>query len=429
MNYLKRIADEQLRLRLEAFGAVQIKGPKWCGKTTTAEMQANSTIKMQDPDNREAYLATVRTKPSLLLKGDTPRLIDEWQVAPVLWDAVRHAVDERRSRGQFILTGATVVDDEEIMHTGTGRISTMSMYPMSLYESEESNGKISLKELFDDKDLDIDGITSDLTIEELIFAACRGGWPASLDSMSDEAKLLIAKDYVRIICDQDVSKVDKVDRDPALARLILRSYARNLCTLAKKTNMLADVSVEMEGTSMTTFNSYVKALEKLFVIEDIEAWSPAIRSKTVIRTGKKRCFTDPSIAVVTLGASPRSLELDLKTFGFIYECLCTRDLKIYSQSLGGRLSYYHDKYGLEADAVLHLDDGRYALIECKLGSRDIDAGANNLLKLKELVTERNNRDKQVSMRLPDLLIVLTGGKIAYTREDGVKVIPLGCLKD
>lgn len=201
MNYLKRIADEQLRLRLEAFGAVQIKGPKWCGKTTTAEMQANSTIKMQDPDNREAYLATVRTKPSLLLKGDTPRLIDEWQVAPVLWDAVRHAVDERRSRGQFILTGATVVDDEEIMHTGTGRISTMSMYPMSLYESEESNGKISLKELFDDKDLDIDGITSDLTIEELIFAACRGGWPASLDSMSDEAKLLIAKDYVRIICD------------------------------------------------------------------------------------------------------------------------------------------------------------------------------------------------------------------------------------
>jgi hypothetical protein len=247
--------------------------------------------------------------------------------------------------------------------------------------------------------------------------------------MSDEAKLLIAKDYVRIICDQDVSKVDKVDRDPALARLILRSYARNLCTLAKKTNMLADVSVEMEGTSMTTFNNYVKALEKLFVIEDIEAWSPAIRSKTVIRTGKKRCFTDPSIAVVTLGASPRSLELDLKTFGFIYECLCTRDLKIYSQSLGGRLSYYHDKYGLEADAVLHLDDGRYALIECKLGSRDIDAGANNLLKLKELVTERNNRDKQVSMRLPDLLIVLTGGKIAYTREDGVKVIPLGCLKD
>lgn len=429
MNYLKRIADEQLRLRLEAFGAVQIKGPKWCGKTTTAEMQAKSAIKMQDPDNREAYLATARTKPSLLLKGDTPRLIDEWQVAPVLWDAVRHAVDERRLRGQFILTGSTVVDDEEIMHTGTGRISTMSMYPMSLYESEESNGKISLKELFDDKDLDIDGITSDLTIEELIFAACRGGWPASLDSMSDEAKLLIAKDYVRIICDQDVSKVDKVDRDPALARLILRSYARNLCTLAKKTNMLADVSVEMEGTSMTTFNSYVRALEKLFVIEDIEAWSPAIRSKTVIRTGKKRCFTDPSIAVVTLGASPRSLELDLKTFGFIYECLCTRDLKIYSQSLGGRLSYYHDKYGLEADAVLHLDDGRYALIECKLGSRDIDAGANNLLKLKELVTERNSRDKQVSMRLPDLLIVLTGGKIAYTREDGVKVIPLGCLKD
>lgn len=429
MRYLSRIADEQLKLRLEAFGAVQIKGPKWCGKTTTAEMQAKSVIKMQDPDTREGYLATARTKPSLLLKGATPRLIDEWQVAPVLWDAVRHAVDERRLKGQFILTGSTVIDDKNIMHTGTGRISQMPMYPMSLYESMESNGQISLKELFENKELNIDGITSDLSIPQLIFVACRGGWPASLDNMSNAAKLLIAKDYVDIICAEDISRVDNRRRNPALAWLIMRSYARNLCTLAKKTNMLADVSTEMEGTTMPTFDDYVSALEKLFVIEDVEAWSPAIRSRTVIRSGKKRCFVDPSIAVAALGASPRSLELDMKTFGFIFECLCMRDLKVYSQILGGRLSYYHDRYGLEADAVLHLDDGRYALIECKLGSQDIEEGAKHLLELKRLVLEKNEKEKQIKMQLPDLLIVLTGGELAYTREDGVKVIPIGCLKD
>ena len=429
MKYLKRIADGELKLRLEAFGAVQIKGPKWCGKTTTAEMQAKSVVKMQNPDTREGYMTTARTKPSLLLKGDTPRLIDEWQVAPVLWDAVRHAVDERRQKGQFILTGSTTVDNEEIMHTGTGRISSIAMYPMSLYESQESNGKISLRELFDNKDLDIDGITSGLSIERLIFAACRGGWPASLDNISDRAKLLIANDYVNIVCEEDISKVDKRERNPSLARLIMRSYARNLCTLAKKTSMLADVSIEMENTAMSTFNDYVNALEKLFVIEDIEAWNPAIRSKTVIRSGKKRCFTDPSIAVAILGASPQSLEVDLNTFGFIYECLCMRDLKIYSQGLGGHLSYYHDRSGLEADAVLHLNDGRYALIECKLGSDRIEEAARHLLKLKQLIQTKNEEEKQSPLRLPDLLIVLTGGELAYTREDGVKIIPIGCLKN
>ncbi|MFG6392162.1 MAG: DUF4143 domain-containing protein [Candidatus Amulumruptor sp.] len=429
MKYLHRIADESLDLRLEAFGAVQIAGPKWCGKTTTAERRAASVIKMQDPDRREGYLATSRTKPSLLLKGDTPRLIDEWQVAPVIWDAVRHAVDERRMKGQFILTGSTVVDDEKIMHTGTGRITKMAMYPMSLFESLESNGRISLQLLLDEPDYDIDGVISEMSIENLIFAACRGGWPASLDEISDTAKLLIAKDYVDIICSEDISRVDKVKRNPALARLILRSYARNICTLAKKTSMLADVSKEMESTSMPTFDDYVGALERLFVIEDIEAWSPAIRSKTVIRTGKKRCFTDPSIAVAALGASPQSLELDLKTFGFIFECLCFRDLRVYSQALGGRLSYYHDRLGLEADAVLHLDDGRYALIECKLGSNEIEEGAKHLLEIKRLVTEKNKTEKQIRLQEPNLLIVLTGGEMAYTREDGVKIIPIGCLRN
>jgi hypothetical protein len=429
MRYLNRIADRTLELRLEAFGAVQIAGPKWCGKTTTAERRAESVIKMQDPDRRDGYMAAARTKPSLLLKGATPRLIDEWQVAPVIWDAVRHAVDERMAKGQFILTGSTVIDDDEIMHTGTGRITKMAMYPMSLFESLESNGSISLRHLFDEPDCDIDGEMSQLSVEQLIFAACRGGWPASLDNMSVDAKLLIAKDYVDEICNKDISRVDRTRRNPSLARPILRTYARNVCTLAKKSSMLADVSEEMEGTSMPTFDDYVGALERLFVIEDIEAWSPAIRSKTVIRTGKKRCFVDPSIAVAALGASPESLELDLNTFGFIFECLCFRDLRVYSQALGGRLSYYHDRLGLEADAVLHLNDGRYALIECKLGSREIEEGAKHLLEIKRLISEKNKANGKTVLREPDLLVVLTGGEMAYTREDGVKIVPIGCLRD
>ncbi len=436
MEYLKRIADEQLALRLKAFGAVQIKGPKWCGKTTTAEQQAKSIIKLQDPDNRAGYLATARTKPSILLKGETPRLIDEWQDAPILWDAVRNAVDERRQTGQFILTGSTVIEDDKNkdesnrrMHTGTGRISPMTMYPMSLYESKESNGEISLQTLFDNKEFDIDGITSPLSVEELIFAACRGGWPASLNAKSDKAKLFIAKDYLNVICDEDISRVDDVKRNPTLARLILRSYARNLCTLTQKTKMLADVTVEMEMTSMTTFDDYVGALEKLFVIEDIEAWCPAIRSATAIKSSKKRSFVDPSIAVAAMGASPASLELDLRTFGFVFECMCIRDLKVYSQSLGGKVSYYRDRYGLESDIVLHLEDDRYALIECKLGSRDIEEGAKHLLEIQRLIRLKNETEKQVPLREPDLMIVLTGGEFAYTRDDGVKVIPLGCLKD
>ena len=247
--------------------------------------------------------------------------------------------------------------------------------------------------------------------------------------MSNRAKLLIAKDYLDVICNEDISKEDKIRRNPALTRLIMRSYALNLCTLAKKTSILADVSVEMEGSSMKTFDDYTSALERFFVIEDIEAWYPAIRSATVIRSGEKRCFVDPSIAIAAMGASPRSLEVDLKTFGFIYECMCIRDLRIYSQALGGNLSFYQYRYGLEADAVLQLDDGRYALIECKLGSREIDEGAKHLPELKGLVERQNKQERQMPLRLPDLMIVLTGGNMAYTRDDGVKVIPSGCLKD
>lgn len=428
-EYLKRMVDDELKLRLEAFGATLIVGPKWCGKTTTAENQARSVLKMQDPDMREGYLATAKTKPSLLLKGDNPRLIDEWQEAPVLWDAVRTAVDERQEEGLFILTGSTSVDDKQIHHTGTGRISRLKMTTMSLYESQESNGQISLRELFDYPDLDIDGIMSEMKIEDLIFAACRGGWPSSLKKKSNEAKLLVAKEYLRNVCESDISTVDGVSRNPVLAELILKSYARNVSTLAKRSVIFKDVSANAESISRSTFDAYLTALEKLFVIEDVEAWCPAIRSATTIRSGQKREFADPSMAVAALGLTPDYLEKDLKTFGFIFECLCIRDLKVYSQALSGKLSYYHDRYDLEADAVLHIGDGRYALIEFKLGSAEIEEGAKHLLTIKRLVQEYNEREKQVPLREPDLLMVITGGHMAYTREDGVKVVPIGCLRD
>lgn len=428
-SYLPRIVDKELDLRLEAFGATLIVGPKWCGKTTTGLQRAKSVLRLQDPDMRESYLTTAQIKPSLLLKGDNPRLIDEWQDAPVLWDTVRVAVDERGEDGLFILTGSTVVDREQINHTGTGRISRMPMYTMSLYESKESNGTISLKNLFDDSALDIDGVMSDMRVEDLIFAACRGGWPASLRKKTDAAKLLLASDYLENICQSDISKIDHVDRNPSWTRLILRSYARNISTLAKKSNLHKDITAGGEMFSMQTLDAYLNALEKLFVIEDLDAWCPAIRSATAIRSGKKREFTDPSIAAAALGLKPSYLETDLKTFGLIFECMCIRDLKVYSQSMGGKLSYYHDRYNLEADAVLHLADGRYALIEFKLGSREIENGAKHLLEIQNLIHLYNQKEKQTPLRIPDLLIIITGGNMAYRRPDGVCVVPLACLKD
>lgn len=428
MDYNKRIVDTELEDRLETFGATVIVGPKWCGKTTTGLQKAKSVIRMQDPDTREGYLQTANTKPSLLLKGENPRLIDEWQDAPVLWDAVRLAVDNRQEKGLFILTGSTSIDYNAIRHTGAGRISRLKMYPMSLYESHESNGSISLETLFEDQKYDIDGLQSELSIEELIYAACRGGWPGSLQ-MNKKQGMMIARDYLNNICESDITTVDGVRRNPAWTRQILKSYARYISTLAKKSIIHKDIAANEETLSMVTLDSYLNALKRLFVIEDIDAWCPAIRSATTIRSGSKREFIDPSIAVAALGMTPEQLELDLKTFGFIFECLCIRDIKVYSQSLGGTVSYYHDKYGLEADAVLHLDNGKFALIEFKLGSREIEEGAKHLLKIKELIKEYNQKEKQILIREPDLLMVITGGNMAYTRDDGVKIVPIGCLKN
>lgn len=430
MEYFSRVADQMLRDRLEAFGAILIEGPKWTGKTTTAEQLSKSVIKMQDPDNASEYLATASVKPSLLLKGEQPRLIDEWQDAPVIWDAVRTAVDQSGGTpGQYILTGSNTVDKTQIRHTGTGRITRMMMYPMSLWESKDSSGEVSLHELFYNPSYNIDGATSKLDIPELIRVACRGGWPATLQ-LGSKASIMIAKDYVKTVCNEDISAVDKKERNSKIATQIMRSYARNISTLAKKTNILTDVTAsENIDISMDTFDDYVGALEKLFVIQDIDAWCPAIRSKSAIRSAPKRCFVDPSIAVAAMNINAEGFETQLKTFGFVFEQMCARDLRAYTSDFDSHLSYYRDRYGLEADLVLHLADGRYALIECKLGSREIDDGAKHLLEIKHLIQERNKTEKQVPLREPDLMIVMTGGKMAYTRPDGVKVIPLACLKD
>jgi len=427
-DYLPRIVDNILKERLEAVGAVLIAGPKWCGKTTTAEQQAKSVLKLQDPDKTLGYLETAKLKPSLLLKGENPRLIDEWQMAPVLWDAVRHAVDERGEAGLFILTGSTTVDESTIMHSGTGRISRMVMYPMSLFESGESNGHVSLSALFQNPELDIDGVVSDLSIENLVFSACRGGWPSTLKKKTEKAMLFEAQNYVANICDSDASTVDGVKRSPERVRAILQSYARNISTLATDKTILTDVASNYMDMSEPTLHAYLNALERLYVIEDVPAWCPAIRSATTIRSSKKKEFVDPSIAVASLALSPEVLLTDMNTFGFIFECLCFRDLKVYSAAMGGYVSYYRDRYGLEADCVLHLADGRYGLIEFKLGGTGIDEGAAHLLELKGLI-QKANEEKRVRLKEPSFLMVLTGGEIGYRRNDGVYVVPIGCLRE
>lgn len=426
MKYLKRIADEQLALKLDAFGGVLITGPKGCGKTTTAKQKAKSIIEFQDEDERENYLLIANTHPSDLLKGAKPRLFDEWQDAPKIWGAIRKSIDDSGEVGQYILTGSSS-KEVNTPHTGTLRISRMKMYPMSLYESGDSNGQISLGALFDAPE-SFDGCESDLTIDDIKFVICRGGWPGALKGKTDNAKLSIAKDLFNQTCDVDISKIDDVKRNPVWARTILRSYGRNLCTLATTKTILADVTATCDMVKQTYYD-YMSGFEKLMIVEDVEAWCPAIRSKTSIRSSKKRNFIDPSLGVAAMGLSPEYFSKDYKTLGFLFESLCIRDLKAYSSSKGGIVSYYHDRLNLEADAVLHLEDGRYALIEIKLGQSEVDDGAHHLCEIERLIGEYNKENVQCPLRIPDLKIVITGTKYGYRREDGVLVIPIGCLKD
>ena len=427
MEYKNRIADELLELKLESFGATLIVGPKGCGKTTTAKQKANSVIEFQDEDNREKYLAVANNIPSKLLIGEKPRLFDEWQDAPKIWGAIRKSIDDEQRNGMYLLTGSSS-QEVHTPHTGTLRISTLKMYPMSLYESEESNGTISVKELFNNPDALVEGCVSDLSIDELIFAICRGGWPKSFLNSTVRSKLEIAKDLFRQTCHVDISHIDKTTRNASWAETILRSYSRNICTVAERKTIEADVKGNHDISS-NTINDYIQALKKLYIIEDVEAWCPAIRSRTAIRALEKRNLIDPSIAVAALGVSPSYFNTDFKTLGFLFESLVIRDLKIYSSASGGKVSYYRDRYGLEADCVLHLEDGRYALVEVKLGAGEIDNAAKHLLEIERLIIRHNETEHQCKIHLPSIKMVVTGTQYGYKRDDGVLVVPIGCLRD
>lgn len=421
--YKKRIADDILKRKLEGKGAVLIEGPKWCGKTTTAEQVAASVLYMDDPGRKEQNITMSEVNPQRLLKGNTPRLIDEWRLAPKLWDAIRFEVDHRGEPGQFVLTGSAVpADTKEITHSGTGRFTWLTMRPMSLYESGDSTGEISLRNLFEQPD-SVDG-ESQLGIERLAFLVCRGGWPQAVD-MRDEIALDQAVDYYDAVIHADINRADNVKKNPERVRRLMRSYARNQGTQTPNTAIARDVSGN-EGPSMDehTVAAYIEALRKIFVVEDMPAWNPNLRSQTAIRSSDTRYYVDPSVAAAALGIGPNDLIADLNTFGFLFETLCVRDLRVFTDALNGDVYHYRDKDGLECDAVVHLRNGSYGLIEVKLGGdKLIEEGAASLIRLSEKIdTEK--------MKKPSFLMVLVGmNGYAYRRSDGVYVVPIGCLKD
>lgn len=434
-GYKNRVADRLLAEKLEAFGAVLIEGPKYCGKTTLATQQARSILSMADTDTLGQNLALARTNIPRLLAGETPRLIDEWQIAPQFWDAVRNEVDKRNEDGQFMLTGSAVppkpkkdesgniIEEENIHHTGTGRISRLRLRTMSLWESEDSTGDVSLEELFINPDT-VDGV-SNIDLDRLAYLTCRGGWPKAVLKKSEKAALAQAFDYYDSVVSNDIKRVDDIDRDEELTKRIMRSYARNQGTQATVGTILADIkSNGDERMSDSTVYSYIKALKEIFVIEDSIAWNPNLRSKTAIRTSDTRYFIDPSIATAALGMGPKDLINDMETFGFIFETLAIRDLRVYADALDGKVYHYRDKNNLECDAVIHLRNGSYGLVEVKIGGAElIKEGAISLKTLSSKIDSTR-------MKTPSFMMVLTGiGKFAYKRpEDGVLVVPIGCLK-
>lgn len=422
-EYNYRIVDSLLQDKLEAKGAVLIEGPKWCGKTTTATQKAASILHMDNPTEKDQNLTLAKLNPLRLLKGAVPRLIDEWQIAPTLWDSIRYEVDQREEMGQFILTGSAVpADTKEINHSGTGRFSWLMMRPMSLYESKESTGEISLKELFDEN-TNIDGENPN-DIEKLAFLICRGGWPGAID-LKEKPALQQAFDYLDGVVKSDINRADGIEKNEERVRRIMRSLARNQGSQTPTTAIANDILAnDSSSVNEDTVQTYIKALKKIFVIEDMPAWNPNLRSKSAIRTSDTRYYVDPSIASASLGLGPEDLLNDLNTFGLLFETLCVRDLRIFAESINGSVYHYRDNTGLECDAVVHLRNGKYGLIEIKLGGDDlIEEGAKTLKKLKDCIDT-------TKMNKPSFLMVLTGiGKYAYKREDGVLVVPIGVLKN
>lgn len=417
-TYYPRIADKILKEELEAFGAVLINGPKWCGKTTTAKQIAKSVINMQDPNNKANYLKTVKIEPLILLQGDKPRLIDEWQEAPELWDAIRYDIDEKQQEGLYILTGSSKIDEAKISHSGVGRISKMTMRTLSLYESNDSNGSISLQDLFNG--ISYKMAKSELSIKNIAEIIVRGGWPNSIDKDLKIASRQIAG-YIDSIVKSEIKTIDGVERDEAKTLAVLKSLARHTSTQASDAKIISDVEVNHFSIHRNTLSDYLKVLRDLYVIEDLPAWSPKLRSKTTMRTANTRHFSDPAFAASLLNASPDDLLRDVETFGLLFESLVVRDLRIYTDYTGGYVYHYRDKTGLEADAIIHLNDGRWAGIEVKLGSHDIDNAAKNLIEL-------SNRVDSSKSNGPVFLMIITGTEFAYVREDGVYVVPIGCLK-
>lgn len=423
MLYKKRVVDSIFKEKLESKGAVVIEGPKWCGKTTTAKQQAKSVIHIDEPSTRDFNIQISSLNPLRLLQGNTPRLLDEWQIAPKIWDAVRHEVDNRGEVGQFILTGSSVpVDSSEIMHSGTGRFTWLTMRTMTLYESQESTGDVSLEKLFDSS-YKIDG-SANIDLEKLSFLICRGGWPMSID-MKEKSALKQAIDYYDSVVKSDVNRADNVSKNPERVMRLMRSYARLQGSQAPYNTIKKDiVTNDVETINEDTIMSYINALKKIFVIEDMPAWNPNLRSKTAIRTSDTRYYGDSSIAVASLGIGCEDLLNDINTMGLLFETMCIRDLRVYAESLDGEVRHYRDASGLECDAVIRLRNGHYGLIEIKLGGDIlINEGVENLKKLeKKIDTDR--------MPAPSFMAVVTGiGEYAYCREDGIYIIPIGCLKN
>lgn len=426
MEYIRRIIDGKLDSLVKAFGAVSVVGPKGCGKTRTTKERCNTVIDFEDKTKRDGYLSVADTSPNLFINNKMPILFDEWEDASKIWGMLRKECDDNDHFGDFFLTRSTN-KELDVSHSGIGRIAEIEMFPMTLYEMGKSNGSISLKELFDNPDMKI-GSRTDLKIKDLIELVCFGGWPATLDINSEKGKLLYVKKYLEQICDDDISKIDNRKRNPKVAKAILHSYASKAGTICKM-NEIYKLAKKIYPTSEPTFYDYIEKLKQLYIIKDYEAWCPQIRSEKSLRAFKKHMFIDPSIAIAALDLSPSYFYNDLDLFGHIFESLVYRDLTVYSAGLRGVFSHYHDKYDLEVNGVLHLQDGRYALIEIKLGSSGIKAGEKNLLKIRNLIKERNQKKDALPIREPDLMIIITGGEYAYSLESGVKVIPIGCLKD
>ena len=421
--YKARIVDDMLKDKLESKGAVVIEGPKWCGKTTTAMQVAGSILRMDEPGKRETNIQMSEIDPGRLLKGNVPRLIDEWQIAPKLWDAARYEVDTRGEEGQFILTGSAVpIESREITHSGTGRFTWLMMRPMSLFEAGDSTGEVSLNQLFKNPNV-IDGMNN-LSLERLAFLICRGGWPHAV-GMKDKPALFQAEDYYEAVIKSDINRADGVSKNPERVKRLMRSFARNQGTQISNTMLRDDiVSNDTESLNEDTIASYVNALKNIFVVEDMPAWNPNLRSKTSIRTSDTRYYVDPSIASASLGIGPKDLTNDLNTMGLLFETLCVRDLRVYAESIGGNVLHYRDKSGLECDTVIHLKNGRYGLAEIKLGGqRFIEDAAENLKSL-------SNKIDTSKIPAPSFLMIVIGiGEFAYKREDGIFIVPIGCLKN